>query len=139
MKCIMIPAICICLAVLSSCESQVDMPGSCKVGLTSDTVIFKLNQSIPVFTACDTGLTAMVTEINDSRCPANANCVWAGTAYAKLAFSNNFSVMLQLGQPKDTTYEGRLYTFSLVNVLPYPVTDQNTQPIQEAYISIIKK
>ena len=65
--------------------------------------------------------------VSDSRCPANAICVWAGTAIAKFSFTANGNVYpLTLatfafgGIPSDTIVAG--YKIKFLNLTPYPGT-----------------
>ena len=73
--------------------------------------------------------------VEDSRCPANAVCVWQGVAKAKFRFQvNNQDHIIRLATMDmapyysvDTTAGG--YHLKLVNILPYPVYP-NTPPAQ---------
>lgn len=64
--------------------------------------------------------------ISDSRCPANANCVWQGTAVCRFSFFKNgkespiiLSTLALPGQyNKDTIVAG--YKIEFINLLPYP-------------------
>jgi hypothetical protein len=64
--------------------------------------------------------------IEDSRCPINAECVWAGRALAKFTFTANNhsqSFVLIAGRSMspyaaDTTIDG--FKIKFVNLLPYP-------------------
>lgn len=65
--------------------------------------------------------------ISDSRCPANAMCVWAGSALAKFSLTKNgestsFNLAtLKYGSyNKDTVILG--YKIEFVNLSPYPGT-----------------
>lgn len=65
--------------------------------------------------------------ISDSRCPANAMCVWAGSALAKFSLAKNGEstsfnlVTLKYGNyNKDTVLLG--YKIEFVNLSPYPGT-----------------
>jgi hypothetical protein len=66
--------------------------------------------------------------ISDSRCPANAMCIWQGTATAKFSLTKNGEtktfVLNTLHQPptytKDTVLMG--YKIEFVNLSPYPGT-----------------
>ena len=66
--------------------------------------------------------------ISDSRCPANAMCIWQGTAVAKFSLTKNnqkYSFVLStVAMPgtynKDTTMFG--YKIEFVNLSPYPGT-----------------
>jgi hypothetical protein len=66
--------------------------------------------------------------ISDSRCPANAICIWQGTAVAKFSLTKNGKthsfVLSTLNMPgtynKDTSLFG--YKFEFINLSPYPGT-----------------
>ena len=66
--------------------------------------------------------------ISDSRCPANALCIWQGTAVAKFSLTKNDEkytfVLSTVEMPgtynKDTTMFG--YKIEFVNLSPYPGT-----------------
>ena len=65
--------------------------------------------------------------IGDSRCPANAVCVWAGSAVAKFSLSKNgestpftLATMPYGEYKKDTVLLG--YKIEFVNLSPYPGT-----------------
>jgi hypothetical protein len=66
--------------------------------------------------------------ISDSRCPANAMCVWQGTAVAKFSLTKDHDtysfILSTVDLPgtyhKDTTLFG--YKIEFVNLLPYPGT-----------------
>ena len=71
-----------------------------------------------------------IKEIEDSRCPVNAACVWAGVATAKISFDDipENTVELCLGacdvvsKPKtqEITINSIVYTVELKDVTPYP-------------------
>lgn len=66
--------------------------------------------------------------VSDSRCPANAMCVWQGAATAAFSFSKNgdthrFNLSTLTMKPqytKDTVLAG--YKIEFINLLPYPGT-----------------
>jgi len=78
-----------------------------------------------------------VTE--DSRCPVNVECVWAGNARAKFILNSNnqpfgFSLNTSSGFRNDTIIAG--YKFKLIELKPYPVY---LHPINQLeYIARIK-
>lgn len=75
--------------------------------------------------------------LSDSRCPANAVCVWAGVAVVKLTVTvrnNVHSFKLSTSKsaafpPADTSVAN--HRFRLGKVLPYPGTGGNTPPYIE--------
>ena len=72
--------------------------------------------------------------ISDSRCPANAICIWQGTATARFSLTKNNEtktfVLSTLNQPptyiKDTILLG--YKIEFVNLSPYPGTAPTPVP-----------
>lgn len=66
--------------------------------------------------------------VQDSRCPANAICIWQGVAQARFSFTvNNFTYQFVLSTNKvlpgtitDTTINN--YNISLKDIQPYPGT-----------------
>jgi len=64
---------------------------------------------------------------SDSRCPANAICIWEGTAICNFTFMKNgdrhqlkLTTLAIPGSPKDTTVAG--FKIEFLNLSPYPGT-----------------
>jgi hypothetical protein len=72
------------------------------------------------FTSCNKELQATVTKIMDSRCPKGVTCIWAGTVNVELQLNGQAVINLAIGKQKDTVFNNRNYSFTLVNVVPYP-------------------
>ncbi len=88
-------------------------PSSVSAAL-DDTVRAVRGQATPV----DGGrLTVTYTDLTDSRCPANVQCVWQGDAAGATARPTLHTAL----EPKATTHAG--YTVTLVAVDPYPGTE----------------
>jgi hypothetical protein len=76
--------------------------------------------------------------VSDSRCPANAMCIWQGAATAAFSFTKNgdthrFNLSTLTMKPhytKDTVLAG--YKIEFINLLPYPGTF--TPPAPESQI-----
>ena len=88
-------------------------------------------------------------EYSDSRCPANAQCVWQGVAQAKFKLKtdqNEQLIELCLGAcdviSKNTNQEftvnGVIYTVKFIELTPYPGTG-NANEKAEATIVVQKK
>ncbi|GAB3781088.1 hypothetical protein GCM10028818_34500 [Spirosoma horti] len=88
--------------------------------------------------------------IQDSRCPLNATCVWAGQAKVKLLVSKNSdstAVRLSLGadpgstnkRPDSTTVSLKNETYKVIlrEVNPFPGSASTTQP-QTAVVQVTK-
>ena len=80
--------------------------------------------------------------VSDSRCPANAMCIWQGTAIGRFTFTRNNESrtfdLSTLDQPptynKDTVLMG--YKIEFVNLLPYPGTVPNPIPDSDKKVEI---
>jgi hypothetical protein len=75
----------------------------------------------------DGGLTVRLEQVlSDSRCPADALCVWAGDAVVRVVVtrsgrpSSTAELHTAAGFDRTTSYDG--LEVSLVKVLPYPVS-----------------
>jgi hypothetical protein len=81
--------------------------------------------------------------LNDSRCPSNGPCSWAGNAEVKFIFSkSNDSISFVLNTlpsyRTDTLIDG--YRIKLINLFPYPKSAGSiTQSDYKAEIEIIKE
>lgn len=114
--------------VLAGCEVTDPVPESIVCIYTERAqLIFNGNKPVTV------GNTSIrVTRINENRCPANANCTWAGYVLVDFEVINaeeTFSLFsgpevnpLSIPQPRSYTLkiDGKSYTLSLSEVLPYP-------------------
>jgi len=63
-----------------------------------------------------------IININDSRCPSDVVCFWAGDARVTFEFKNNTTSMFELYISGKDTVDG--YIFELVSVDPYPVSTE---------------
>lgn len=84
--------------------------------------------------------------LQDSRCPANAVCVWQGTAIAKFSFINNnttypitLSTLKFSNYSPDTVLSG--YKIKFINLSPYPGTYTPPAPADQikAEVQITKQ
>lgn len=75
--------------------------------------------------------------LSDSRCPANAMCIWQGTATAKFSLTKDHEtrtfVLSTINMPptykKDTVLMG--YKIEFVNLTPYPGTVPSPLPADQ--------
>ena len=75
--------------------------------------------------------------VSDSRCPANAMCVWQGTAVAKFSLTKNnetssfelATINMSPNYHKDTTIMG--YKIDFINLSPYPGTVPTPVPADQ--------
>ncbi len=77
----------------------------------------------------------------DSRCPKDVNCVWAGVAVAQVEIMGtatrpmilNLASIDNKGRNYNTSAEFNGYTISLVDVQPYPGTAEGTKALNGKY------
>ncbi len=82
------------------------------------------------------GITVRIDSIQDSRCPAKVQCIWAGQVEVKVLLSQfrnseSVSLALQPGQQLNTatvTLGAGTYKVTLQSVLPYPGSGSNQVP-----------
>lgn len=124
--------------LLSSCDKTNDTQSLCTASPSGDTVVFLPSQSLAMFANCSPQIQATVTEINDSRCPAGAVCVWAGKLSATLKLNEQFSIRLEQGVQKDTVFLGNAYSLKLIEALPKPDINTNWQGNQKLWVQVRK-
>lgn len=96
--------------------------------LTEGTIELKLHESAEGNLNGDRVKITFDAVVSDSRCPANAICVWQGAATATFSFSKNNSnhrfnlstITMAPNYSKDTIIAG--YKIEFINLLPYPGT-----------------
>jgi hypothetical protein len=79
---------------------------------------------------------ATLTELNDSRCPTDAVCIWAGTIAATVEFTEGSTTQTaRLGYQKNyggdsaaVVLAGQNYWLRLLDVNPYPTTTNANLP-----------
>lgn len=89
---------------------------------------FKIND---VYHSSDNSLKFTITEINDSRCPSDVVCIWAGKADVKIKVESPVSgnlILSTINNGTDTNIDtiGN-YSFQLINVSPYPVSTKKIE------------
>ena len=102
-----------------------------------ESITLELNKCVEKTTESKKPQICFVQLKEDSRCPLNVNCVWAGNAVAKFTLNDGstlhevtLSTAKYPGYPStDTTVEG--YRVKLVTVTPYPgsQTQESTQAV----------
>jgi hypothetical protein len=135
----LIPVFLVIMIVFSSCEKDSNSTDQFttidSLAVPKDTCISK--------TYGNDNIVYCLDSIADSRCPANAVCVWAGVASAKFRVNINqvnhqVKLHTQTGMaiyPNDTTIAG--FNFKLVDVTPYPVLPP-VPATSKAIIKVIK-
>jgi hypothetical protein len=89
------------------------------------------------------GLRIKFVEVkNDSRCPADVTCVWAGTATAQVEVSfrgkNRKSLTLSLTN-NSAPVAYRNYMISMTGLSPYPKSDRKIAPRDYEATLLVKK
>ncbi len=121
-----------------ACQPDVHLPAGCPVSPGGDTLVLSANQPRVIFASCDTALTLVATQINDSRCPEGGVCVWSGRVEVSLLLNNQFAIQLEKAKTIDTIYRNHRYSITLTDVVPYRIINQNPQPVQQAVLSITR-
>ncbi len=121
-------------------KNYVQDDGICTAGPASDTVTLSYSSPLTIFTGCRANLQATITAIADSRCPKDVVCVWAGKVSVVLQLANDFTVTLEKEKVLDTVWQDNHYSLQLVDVLPYPVSQPQTEAKDQiATVSIIRR
>lgn len=100
-------------------------PGKLVLG---DTVIIKYKEALQNEAE---GISVLLDSVmNDSRCPIDVECIWAGNAEVQFLFKSalqqtKFNLNTTLS-PGDTTIDG--YKIMLVALLPFPVSGHQILP-----------
>lgn len=86
----------------------------------------KLQKFVPGVTyhLKNSATTFRISDVNDSRCPKGAACVWAGMVQTSLVFQSEITDTLRLNtfnNPSDTIVN---YVFELMEAEPYPELDK---------------
>jgi hypothetical protein len=82
------------------------------------------------------GVRATLTELNDSRCPSDVVCIWAGTIAATVELTDGSTTQIaRLGYQKNygvdsaaVVLAGRDYWLRLLDATPYPSKANANQP-----------
>lgn len=104
-----------------SCEKE-NIPDSFSLGLEND---FKINGE---YHSSDNSLKFRITRINDSRCPSDVVCIWAGKADVKIDVESPVTGSFVLSTLNNLIYNtidtlGN-YSFELIDVSPYPISTE---------------
>jgi hypothetical protein len=128
----------ICLGLLSACSKSFNQSArhsvSSKTGFKKEAITVSLKKCKTIFFGNDP-LKLCLDSVSDSRCPANAVCIWSGTAIAHLLFTKNEQVYpVTLAVPAFAPYQEKItlvgYTIKLIKVNPYPVLPPYPTPIE---------
>lgn len=117
------------LASFISCDQE-PIPDSFSFGVDNE---FKINGD---YHSIDNSLKFSITEINDSRCPSDVVCIWAGKADVKIKVESPVPGTITL-----STYDNQVdtvgsYSFKIIDVSPYPISTKTIK--LEDYIVLLK-
>lgn len=117
------------LASFISCDQE-PIPDSFSFGVENE---FKINGD---YLSIDNSLKFTITEINDSRCPSDVVCIWAGKADVKIKVESPVPGTITL-----STYDNQVdtvgsYSFKIIDVSPYPISTKTIK--LDDYIILLK-
>jgi hypothetical protein len=98
-----------------SCENET-VSESFSIGLESK---FKINND---YQSLDNYLNFSITEINDSRCPSDVQCIWEGKVDVKIEVLNPTGGTITLSTYRHLIDTIGNYSFEIKDVSPYPVS-----------------
>ena len=107
------------------------------------TIELKLSECEKGSIAGDDLKLCFTTVVNDSRCPANAICIWQGAATVSFSFTKNgkthhfnlSTITMQPNYTKDTVIAG--YKIEFINLSPYPGTVADPVPDNQRKAELI--
>ncbi len=94
---------------------------------------FKINEE---YSSTDNSLKFLITEINDSRCPSDVVCIWAGKADVKIDVLSPATGKIEVNTFNNLTDTLGNYSFTLIDVFPYPISTKTIR--LEDYIVTLK-
>ena len=114
----------------------------------SGTYQISLNQTVKI-PSNGSATAVTLTNVNDSRCPINANCVTAGYVFINLNFSDkngeqsislcSANCLDKVYRPNSIVLNGVTYEVKLDDVTPFPDLPNPTSANKKATIVITKK
>lgn len=131
----------LCLT-FAACSDDAAQPNTLIPGSFESIAIAGVEQQV-VYLPEGNKLYVEVTSIEDSRCPSDVFCVWAGVAHVRFSISG-------VGQPVDLNisdgsspeglshiflFKGQRYELTLTDVTPYP-TSKNAETARKAHFSV---
>ena len=113
---------------------------------------FSLGEPVEIYLGetishCEENISITFVElISDSRCPANANCIWQGMIEVKIAVAiegkeSTFQLSSEpnYGSKLPRTQELEGYQITLENAIPYPVIGQKVNDKDRIVVVSIQK
>ena len=128
------------LAVLlgMGCSGKTVVECVCTAFPSGDSTVVKAGHKETIYDCCNDKFAITLKEVNDSRCPSQLVCVWAGTAFITITLNNNPAQLLELeiNKPKTVRYLNHEYTLELKTLTPYPEFDYPDLGDYEATITV---
>lgn len=126
--------------IFSACKKTALVNGKTTSAKSGETTQVELNACVQKNYEGD-NLNLCLETLQDSRCPSNLVCVWAGVAKASFTLTINgapHNIVLATSKSFDDSTEVTVqhYKISLLNVLPYP--DGTTPAKRAAEVRITK-
>ena len=112
-----------------SCNEE-PIPDSFSFGVENE---FKINGD---YHSIDNSLNFTITDVNDSRCPSDVVCIWAGKVDVKIKVESPVPGTITLStydNPVDTVGN---YSFKIIDVSPYPISTKTIK--LEDYVVLLK-
>jgi len=112
-----------------SCDEE-PIPDSFSFGVENE---FKINGD---YHSIDNSLNFTITDVNDSRCPSDVVCIWAGKVDVKIKVESPVPGTITLStydNPVDTIGN---YSFKITDVSPYPISTKTIK--LEDYVVLLK-
>ena len=115
-----------------SCEKE-EIPEYFELGIEKS---YKINGE---YQSKDHNVKFKLTAINDSRCPSDVICIWEGMVSVKIVVEKPVHGTIELDSYQNPTDTISNYSFELMDVLPYPVSNQSTEPEDYDVMLKVKK
>ena len=68
-----------------------------------------------------------ITNVQDSRCPIDVECIWQGEAEIEIKFDSPFQETIVLSTYDDLIDTVGNYSIKLLNVSPYPISTETIE------------
>lgn len=102
---------------------------SCNDEINHEQYVYEYGMKVnDVFQTKSNSLKFRIKEINDSRCPKDVVCVWAGMVEVKLDVETPEKKVLSLNSYNNLADTIGVYEIRLVEVQPYPVSTKVIKP-----------
>ena len=132
-------SIAVLILVLLSCER--DSLVNCACPAPPDEIMINVayKRTAYGYQCCDKQIAIRFASLmQDSRCPINATCIWAGTAIIGVNFNGDEKsvIPLEIHKPVQREIMEGLWNVELTELTPHPVLDQTSDP--NTYVAKIR-